>query len=77
MVRDEPLEKEIRKKKEAILLATSTHLSLQEYVDSPKFNRPSWTKTEKQRCGACALIHGGIMCLLPKDVTHHADICQF
>lgn len=63
MVRDESLEKEIREK-EAILLALATHSSLQEYIDATKFNRPSWTKTEKERCGACAFIHGGIMCLL-------------
>ena len=55
---------EIRKKKEAILLALATHSSLQEYVDAPKFKRPFWTKTEKQCCGACALMHGGILCLL-------------
>ncbi|MBA7700266.1 hypothetical protein ES703_108977 [subsurface metagenome] len=64
MSRDDLLEKEIRKKKDAILLAITTHLSLQEYVDAQKFTRPSWTKTEKERCGACAFIHGGIMCLL-------------
>ena len=64
MVREEPLEKEIREKKDAILLALATHSSLQEYVDAPKFKRPSWTKTEKQRCGACTFMHGGIMCLL-------------
>jgi hypothetical protein len=64
MVREEPLEEEIAKKKEAILLALATHSSLQEYIDAPKYRRPSWTKNRKDRCGTCAFIYGGTMCLL-------------